>query len=147
MHKLAREYPFIYRLEVEFRHLDPMGHVNNAVFFTYMESARVRYFTRFFDLGTSPLDMPLILAEASCTYKSPAYFGEELTVGVGITEFGRRSFRMAYRIDGDKDRLIARGYTVIVMYDYSVGHSVPVADHFKQAVYEFQEGWQIQPES
>lgn len=147
MQKLAREYPFIYRLEVEFRHLDPMGHVNNAVFFTYMESARVRYFTKFFDLGTSPLDMPLILAEASCTYKSPAYFGEELTVGVGITEFGRRSFRMAYRIDGDKNRLIARGYTVIVMYDYSVGHSVPVPDHFKEAVNEFQKGWQIQPES
>ncbi|MCA9940375.1 MAG: acyl-CoA thioesterase [Anaerolineales bacterium] len=143
MKKLAREYPFTYHLEVEFRHLDPMGHVNNAVFFTYMESARVRYFTKFFELGTSPLDMPLILAEASCTYKSPAYFGEELTVGVAITEFGNRSFRMAYRIDGDEDRLIARGTTVIVMYDYSVGRSVPVPEEFKQAVHAFQKDWRL----
>ena len=145
MQKLARDYPFLYKLEVEFRHLDPMGHVNNAVFFTYMESARVRYFTKFFDAGSSPLDMPLILAEASCTYKSPAYFGEKLVVGVGITEFGRRSFRMAYRIDGDKNRLIARGYTIVVMYDYSVGRSIAVPEHFKAAVSEFQKGWQIEP--
>lgn len=147
MKSKASSYPFVYRVEVEFRHLDPMGHVNNAVFFTYMESARVRYFTKFFEGATSPLDMPLILAEACCTYRSPAFFGEPLTVGCGITEFGNKSFRMAYRIDGDGDRLVARGYTVVVMYDYSVAGSIVVPEWFRQEVDAFQKGWKLQPEA
>lgn len=139
----ATTYPFVYRVEVEFRHLDPMGHVNNAVFFTYMESARVRYFTTFFDDSSSPLDMPLILAEACCSYRSPAYFGEPLVVGCGIVSFGRKSFRMAYRIDGEDERLVARGHTVVVMYDYSVTGSIVVPESFKKEVETFQKGWTL----
>ncbi len=145
MKSLAKAYPFVYHVEVEFRHLDPMGHVNHAVFFTYMESARVRYFTKFFEGVSSPLDMPLILAEACCTYRSPAYFGEPLVVGCGIVSFGRKSFRMAFRIDGDDDRLVARGHSVIVMYDYGTAGTILVPDAFKEQVNEFQKGWTLEP--
>lgn len=145
MRSKANNYPFVYYVDVEFRDLDPMGHVNNAVYFTFIESARIHFFRKFLDVERSPLDMPLILAEATCTYKSPAVFGERLTIGVGITEFGRKSFRMAYRIDGQDGRLVARGHTAVVMYDYSVGQSVEVPAEFKQQVYDFQKGWVIQP--
>ena len=39
----AIDYPYQYELDVVFRDLDAMGHVNNAVYFTYLETARLRY--------------------------------------------------------------------------------------------------------
>src|SRR4051812_37440775 len=36
---------FVHEERVRFRDLDPMGHVNNAVFLTYLEQARVAFFS------------------------------------------------------------------------------------------------------
>ena len=37
---------FVHEEQVRFRDLDPMGHVNNAVFLTYLEQARVAFFAQ-----------------------------------------------------------------------------------------------------
>ncbi|HNS38672.1 MAG TPA: thioesterase family protein, partial [Promineifilum sp.] len=73
-------YPYEISLEVAFRDIDAMGHVNNAVFFAYFETVRIKYLAEVMErsglFGTELLDLPLILVEASCTYKSPALLTE-----------------------------------------------------------------------
>lgn len=102
-----------------------MGHVNNAVFFTYLETARTKFF--FDHLGISSLsDLPMILAEASCSYKSPARFGETLTVGLGIGRIGRKSFDIRYQITAENGRLLALAKTTMVAYDYAKGVSIAI---------------------
>lgn len=139
-------YPFHITHEVTFRDLDAMGHVNHAVYLTYMETARTRYLMTLWQLS-QPQDMPVILAEVSCTYHAPAHFGEHLTIGVAIVRFGRKSFDMVYDIRSKSDlgnhrgRSIATGRTVMVMYDYQNSHSIPVPAEFKAQVEAFQMGW------
>ena len=71
--------PFVYRDSVRFRDLDGMGHVNNAVFLTYMESARIAYLSAL-GAGDDPLQN-LILARAEVDFRSPITFGEDVEVG------------------------------------------------------------------
>ena len=139
-------YPYEINLEVAFRDIDAMGHVNNAVFFAYFETVRIKYLGELMEksglLGTELLDLPLILVEASCTYKSPALLTEMLHVGTGISRFGTKSFDMLYRIQGEDDRLIAYGRTVQVMYDYITRSAFSIPDSLRHYVAEYQHGWE-----
>ncbi len=113
-------------VQVWFRDLDPMDHVNNAVYFTYFESARLAYWSVL--TGSSDLrDRGMIVAEATCTYRSPAVYDERLAVWIRATALRRSSFVYEYRVTAVGDgRLVATGRTVMVMYDYGAGRSAPI---------------------
>ncbi|MCZ7666376.1 MAG: acyl-CoA thioesterase [Chloroflexi bacterium] len=138
-------YPYETRIRVSFRDLDALGHVNNAVFFTYLESARIQYITQFLEQSLPKrfdlLGLPIILVEASCSYKSQALFGETLTVGVGLTRFGTKSFDLMYKIIGEDGRLVATGKTIQVMYDYSTNSAYPIPEVVRTAVFRHQAEW------
>ena len=126
-------------IEVIFRDVDSFGHVNNAVYFTYLETVRTKYFR---ELKTrSGVDaMDMIVAQATCNYKSPAYIDERLDISVAITRFGNKSFDCMYIINTDNGRKIASAKTIQVAYDYKTNTTVIVSETFKQAVIEFQGG-------
>lgn len=135
-------YPFEIEIEVVFRDLDILNHTNNAVYFTYMETARTRFLIKILELD-SPMDLPVILAEATCTYHAPTFFGDRLRVGVGVSRFGAKSFDLVYRIATEDGRLVAKGKTLMVMYDYQTKKTCLVTDDFKQRVHNFQGDWQV----
>lgn len=114
-------YPFVYRDTVRFRDLDGMGHVNNAVFFTYMESARIAYLSSL-GAGVNP-QQSLILARTEADFRSPIAFGEDVEVGVRPSRVGTKSFELEYEVRAD-GRLAAEGKSVLVGYDYERGASV-----------------------
>lgn len=132
-------YPYTNSIEVIFRDVDSFGHVNNAVYFTYLETVRTKYFR---ELKTrSGVDaMDMIVAQATCNYKSPAYIDERLDISVAITRFGNKSFDCMYIINTDNGRKIASAKTIQVAYDYKTNTTVIVSETFKQAVIEFQGG-------
>ncbi len=136
----ARDYPFVYTVEVAFRDLDALGHVNHAVYFSYMETARWKYLQRVFE-ARALQELPIIVAQATCTYRSPAFLGETLLIGVGISRFGNKSFDMVYRLESTDGRLVAEGLTVQVMYDYQAGRTFPVPEDFKARVAAWQKDW------
>ncbi|MFQ5343638.1 MAG: acyl-CoA thioesterase [Anaerolineae bacterium] len=123
-------FNFVVPVEVRFRDLDPLGHVNNAVFVTYLEAARIKY--RLHLMETTSLDrLGLILAEMTCSYRSPAHFGEVLEVGVRVSEIGNKSFVMEYRIEErETRRLVATARSVQVAYDYETQQTIPLSARF-----------------
>lgn len=138
-------YPYEIGLEVAFRDIDAMGHVNNAVFFAYFETIRIKYLGEIMEhaglLDFELLDLPLILVEAACTYKSPALLGENLRIGTGISRFGTKSFDMLYLVQGEDGRVVARGKTIQVMYDYMMRNAFPIPDEIKSYVRRTQGNW------
>jgi len=107
-----------------------MGHVNNAVYFTYLETARTRFFYEKLALSTLT-ELPVILAEASCSYKSAVRFGETLVVGLGIARIGNKSFDIAYRITAEDGRLVVEARTVMVTYDYEKETTIVIPENLK----------------
>ncbi len=119
-------FNFVTPIEVRFRDLDSLGHVNNAVFVTYLETARIKYLLSLME-RSSLQDLNIILAEVACSYRSPAYYGESLEVGTRITEIGHKSFAMAYRIEErETRRTVVTASSIQVAYDYETQQSIPV---------------------
>jgi acyl-CoA thioester hydrolase len=127
------DYPYIHWEEVHFRDLDALGHVNNAVYAGWLESARLRYYMQLMELPLSELG--LILAEMTISYKAPAFFGERIAVGVRVAAIGTRSFTMDYLLVRDGDSaLIASAKTVQVCFDYKLGTTTQVPERFRALV-------------
>ena len=138
---MSEEYCYALPVEVRFRDIDAMGHVNNAVYFSYMEQARMSYLRA---LGLMPerLDeTPFILAEATCRFKAPVPFGMPLVVRVRVAEMRDSSFFMDYSIeDQNTGRVMAIGRTVSVVYDYAASKSVPIPPEWRAKIGAFEHG-------
>jgi len=129
---ILSNFPVIVPVVVRFRDIDAMGHVNNAVYLTYFEIARVAYHQTLAEQVTLDFsDFQFILAEVTCSYRSPAHLGETLLVGIRVSSVGRKSFVFQYEMrDQATGRLVADGRSVQVMYDYRAQRSKLVPDEF-----------------
>jgi acyl-CoA thioester hydrolase len=128
-------HEFVYRLEVRFRDCDPLGHANNAVYFTYLEQTRFAHWRALWGFGTPqlPPGMPgIILAHAECDYERQVRYGEMLDVKLRVVSLGRTSFRYEYEIVDEQQRTVARAKTVQVMYDYTTEKPVPIPDPIRE---------------
>ncbi|SDX39254.1 acyl-CoA thioester hydrolase [Marininema mesophilum] len=105
-------------LQVRFNECDGLGHVNNAVYYTYMEAAR----TELFQLLDPEMDLnnwKLIVVSTSCEYKAQASFCQWLTVTTEIEKIGTSSFTVRHQIlDRQTEELIAIGRAVLVHFNY-----------------------------
>ncbi len=133
-------FPFEMTVEVAFHDLDALGHVNNAVYLVYLETARIKFLMQALDIRTVS-ELQVILAEATVRYHSPAQFGEQLTIGVGISRFGTKSFDMVYRIAAGDGRLVATARTALVAYDYAANTTIAVPADMKARVLALQGNW------
>ena len=121
----SAEWPFELTVEVIFRDLDAMGHVNNAVYFTYMETARTTFFVRRLELA-KPGELPVIVAGATCTFHSALGMGEKVLIQLGVSRIGQRSFDLEYRMTAGDGRLVASAKTAMVTYDYDSGRAIRI---------------------
>ena len=132
-------------IDVRFADVDAMGHVNNAVYLTYCEMARIRYWT---DVTGEPIAHghvgaeSLILAEARITYRAPVFHGERVTVESRATRLGRSSFvlehRMTASLPDDSPRLVATSESVMVRYDYASERPTRLGPAFVAAIERYE---------
>jgi acyl-CoA thioester hydrolase len=129
-------FRFVHDLEVRFRDLDAIGHVNNAVYLTYFEAGRLAWWlhtTR--RQGVPALD--LILARAEVDYRSPLAWPGAVRIGVGCTSMGRSSFVCEMDMyDRDGGRLVAESRNVLVHYDFAQGRSRPLSEDLRRMILE-----------
>jgi acyl-CoA thioester hydrolase len=107
---------FVHTEHVRFRDLDPMGHVNNAVFLTYIEQARVAFLAQV-GAATGLEEMNMIVARVEIDFKAPVRLGQEVEISLRASRFGTKSFDFDYvlRVDGE---IVAQAKSVQVAYDY-----------------------------
>ena len=106
-----------------------MGHVNNAVYLTYLEETRFADWRALWGAEMGAPETPgVILARAEIDYRSAARYGETLEVRMSLEHVGRTSIRSAYEIVNTAGDLIATAKSVLVVYDYATGQPVPVSD-------------------
>ena len=134
----APGYALAVPLEVRFRDVDSMRHVNNAVFFTYFENARIRYWSAVPGIG-SRREIDYILARAECDFRSPATMDDVLACHIRVASFGRTSFAFDYLVRDERGgRTVATGRSVQVMYDYDAHKPKPLPADFKEAIRRFE---------
>jgi acyl-CoA thioester hydrolase len=115
------EFPYVHRERVRFRDCDAMGHVNNAVYSTYLEEARIGVLGGLGDF---------ILARVEIDFRSELRSGEEVEVWSRCSRVGAKSFDLEHEIRAD-GRVVAEAKSVLVSYDYGTSSSVPVPDELR----------------
>ena len=166
---MTETFPCWYPVQIRFRDLDPLAHVNNTVYFTYYEEARSFYFSRLEtwlqewpskeehqeveSIVSHPPHNPriqtrpdgshygLLVKEISCTYVLPLVRSDIVEVGVRVVHVGRTSFIMEHQIRdiNERERIFATGKSVMVWCNYLNGRPHPVPTSLRHA-FEQMEG-------
>lgn len=103
-------------IDVRFSDLDMYGHVNSAVYFSYMEQARVKLFMDTF-LKLSQKGVLLVVVSAECHYKREIFLTDKVIVTVTIDKVGNSSFDLTYNIHNGDGKSFAEGKTTLVAID------------------------------
>jgi acyl-CoA thioester hydrolase len=117
------DFPHVHRDRVRFRDCDAMGHVNNAVYSTYLEEARI---------GVLGDLISFILARVEIDFRSELRMGEEVEVRSRCSRIGTKSFDLEHVISASGGRVVAEAKSVLVSYDYARGESVDVPDDLRE---------------
>lgn len=128
-------------IQIRFKDIDMLGHVNNANHFTYLEYARVRYFD---DIGGTKINWNvngLILAKATLDYRLPILLHDKVFVYTKCSRMGNKSFNLSYSIikeENGKEIVVAEASTVLVCFDYEKGASISVPEEWKKKLQDFE---------
>ena len=131
-----QRFPVVVRVPVQWGDMDALGHVNNAVYFTWFESARIALFERVGLAITGVPEVGPILAHTRCDFLAPVRYPGEVLAGTRIERLGTTSFTMDYEaaLAGDPERPVARGQGVVVLIDYRDGSKVPLSASLREAL-------------
>jgi acyl-CoA thioester hydrolase len=122
---------FSIELPVQFRDIDVMGHVNNATYLQYMETARVEL-ARSLGQVIDGFRPGFIVASARCEFKKPIRDERRITVSVWVSRIGDRSFDLDYTVQGPRGVEFAIGRTTQVAYDYNARSVVQISGKLKR---------------
>ena len=134
------DYPVVVEIPVAWGEMDAFGHLNHAVYFRYMETARILYFEKLEIpefLGRDPVGP--ILGAISCRYRAPLTYPDKVSVGVKVTRVEKDRFVMAYVIFSHRlDKLAAEGEGILVCFDYRQNLKAPVPEKLKGRIAEIE---------
>ena len=126
---------FNINIDVRFRDIDSMGHVNNAVFFTYFEEGRKAFLHTLFNI-MHPEDYNFILAHISCDFLRPVKLDDSIMLQLWVGEIGEKRFNLRYSLVNSTDESIiyAKGQSVQVFFDYKKNKTAPISKYFMEKI-------------
>ena len=126
--------PKISKVNIRFSDLDLFGHVNNAMYLTYYEEARVSYFNEVVGYDYDWSTEGVILARFEIDFVIPVLFKDEVFIRTSCCRMGNKSFDLAYEmyiVKEEKEIMLSSATSVMVMYNYKEKKSIPVTDEWK----------------
>jgi acyl-CoA thioester hydrolase len=129
-------FKFRLPIQVRFRDLDSLGHVNNAVYLTYLEVARIGYWKA---LQFEPVRPSMLLARVEIDYVKPVLLDDQVEVAVRVSEMGTKSFVMAFEILAN-GTAAAKGSSVLVWFDHAANVSVVIPGSARATIQAFEDG-------
>ncbi|MTT30781.1 acyl-CoA thioesterase [Terrilactibacillus sp. BCM23-1] len=118
-------------ITVRFNDCDSLGHVNNAVYYTYFEEGKRAIF-ELFNPNLNFDEWNIIVASTHCDYIQEIKYGETVTVLTWIGRLGRSSFDAEHAIIDKNGECRARGRVTLLGFDFISRESVPLSDSIRQ---------------
>jgi len=125
------DYQMEVDLSVRYRDIDAVGHVNNAVYVSFLEQARVEYLDAVLDI--TELQPGFLVASVTVDYERPILLDEEVVVSLGVTDIGTASVEMGYEVRADGE-VAATASSVIVAVDPETETSRPVPETWSEKI-------------
>ncbi|PSU44596.1 acyl-CoA thioesterase [Photobacterium frigidiphilum] len=133
---MLKGYPVITEIPVAWGEMDALNHVNNVVYFRYMETARIDYFNKVQLMEDMKLTgVGPVLGETTCRYKLPVTFPDTLYVGSRVSEIKDDRFTMTYEIYSKKLNAITTvGSAKVVMFNFKNKKPDNLSQHLRDTI-------------
>jgi acyl-CoA thioester hydrolase len=122
-------FPYETTVQVRFQDLDALGHVNNAVYATYLEEGRIGYFTDHVDID--PSSIQTVVAHLEMDFERPLTDTAPVSVAVGTTAMGEKSYTLGYEVRRDGQTIVS-AETVQVWIDRETGTAAELPTHVRE---------------
>lgn len=135
-------FTYYHPITVRYADLDAQGHVNNAVYLTYLESARLGYYVSC-GIWRSDLGLPtgMVVARIEMDYLAPIYYADLLRVGLRVSRLGRKSVTFEFQMNTTPEgKVLARGLSVMVAVDPQTEQSRLIPEGWREKIQRFEEG-------
>lgn len=135
------KFRFNMKLDIRWSDMDEMRHVNNAVYLTYFEQARVFYFHEACEWNWK--EIGAILANAHVDYIRPVVFPNPTYIYLRTSKLGNKSFELHYMITSfvkGVEELTTTGHTTMVMFDYKTNKSVAMPENIRERITAYEPG-------
>lgn len=133
---LDPRFRYVRSVDVRFRDLDALSHVNNVVYLSYVEQVRTEYFRDVLLLQV-PSDLTWVIARVWCDFLQPLGFGDRVDVGWRISRLGGASADYEFEL-AKGGVLAARGGGVLVNSDARAARSAPIPDAWRERIATFE---------
>lgn len=121
-------------VQLRFLDIDPMGHLNNAIYFQLMDLAKVKYFTALGGVFDGKAES-LVIVNVNCSFYSPAYLNENIEVLTGVESIGEKSLRLEQRVvNADTGDVKCVCHTIMAGFDPVAVRSIPVSDEWRAKI-------------
>jgi acyl-CoA thioester hydrolase len=117
-------------IDLRFSDFDIYGHVNSVVYFSYLETARVKLFRDAFR-ELSARGIFIVVGSAACDYRLPILPDDPVQVTAWIARLGNSSFDLEYRIHDGGERTFATARTTMVCFDSVNNVAVPMPESLR----------------
>ncbi len=122
------------RIHVRFSDLDVLGHVNNSVYLTYFETARIHYFGILLGKQWDWKKDGVILVKNEVEYHRPIVLHDQPMIEVTLREIGNKSFTLTYYVRVD-DEICATGLSTLVGFDSEIQQTIPIPQKMREALH------------
>ncbi len=133
---LLTGFPVLTSWPVQWGDQDAYQHVNNTIYFRWVETARIDY-TRRLGFGEMMRQKQIgpILAALSCDYRRQVTFPDTIHIGSKVTRIGRTSLTMEHTLVSQTSRaIVAESKSTLVLYDYAGSRPVPIPEEVRRAI-------------
>ena len=128
-------------IQIRFVDIDAFGHVNNAVFASYYEMARVAYFDQVLGERVNWNQTGMILAKNILEYRFPIFLRDKIKCYSSVVQLGTKSFEIhntLARVDKDGETLVAFAIGTLVCYNYELKQTIEIPENWRKCLMEFE---------
>jgi acyl-CoA thioester hydrolase len=121
------------RIFVRLTDIDILGHVNNAIYLTYFEIARMHYFAELVGNEWNWMEEGVVLVKNEVEYLKPIVLNDVPYVKVFLLQLGTKSFTLGYEITVN-DHLVTKGSSVLVGFNSKTKSTIEIPERMKEAI-------------
>lgn len=134
---LFSEYPIVHEQNVAWGDMDAFGHVNNVMYYRYIESARINYFDA---LNIFEQKVLTVVASNQCKYLRPVFYPDQLKIAVRVDELRNSAMRMSYQLFSTaQNALVATAEAVIVCVDQENMQKAAIPEDIREKILKMEQ--------
>jgi len=139
MEQETHHFPVNLNLRLDWSEMDSFGHINNVMFFKFIQASRMNFWEHVGLVGNYYKDkIGPILVSSGCQFSKPLFYPDNITVEVRLEFIKTTSLGLYHRILNGKNELSAEAHDVIVLYDFAKNEKVTISDELREAMEKVQ---------